>query len=31
VAEEALQCAINRGIGFKDEMEYLRPPGGELL
>lgn len=29
VAEEALQCAINRSIGFKDEMEYLRPPGGE--
>jgi len=29
VAEEALQCAIDRGIGFKDEVEYLRPPGGE--
>jgi serine/threonine-protein kinase HipA len=31
VAEEALQCAIDRSVGFKDEMEYLRPPGGEPL
>jgi serine/threonine-protein kinase HipA len=31
VADEALQCAIDRSIGFKDEMEYLRPPGGEPL
>ena len=31
VADEALQCAIDRSIGFKDEMEYLRPPGGESL
>jgi serine/threonine-protein kinase HipA len=29
VADEALQCAIERSIGFKDEMEYLRPPGAE--
>jgi serine/threonine-protein kinase HipA len=29
VADEALQCAIDRSIGFKDEMVYLRPPGGE--
>jgi serine/threonine-protein kinase HipA len=31
VADEALQCAIDRSIGFKDEVEYLRPPGGEPL
>jgi serine/threonine-protein kinase HipA len=31
VADEALQCAIERSIGFKDEVEYLRPPGGESL
>jgi serine/threonine-protein kinase HipA len=31
VADEALQTAINRSIGFKDEMEYLRPPGAEPL
>jgi serine/threonine-protein kinase HipA len=31
VADEALQCAIDRSLGFKDEMEYLRPPGGEPL
>ncbi len=31
VADEALQCALERSIGFKDEMEYLRPPGGEAL
>ncbi len=31
VADEALQCAIDRSIGFKDEMEYLRPPGGEHI
>ena len=28
VADEALQLALERGINFKDEMEYLRPPGG---
>jgi serine/threonine-protein kinase HipA len=26
VADEALQCAIDRSIGFKGEMEYLRVP-----
>ncbi len=31
VADEALQCATERSIGFRDEIEYLRPPGGEAL
>jgi serine/threonine-protein kinase HipA len=31
VADEALQCAIDRSKGFKEEMEYLRPPGAEPL
>jgi serine/threonine-protein kinase HipA len=31
VADEALQCATKRSIGFRDEIEYLRPPGGEAL
>ncbi len=29
VADEALQTAIDRSAGFKDEMEYLRPPRRE--
>lgn len=31
VSDEALQCAIERSIGFRDEVEHLRPPGGEQL
>jgi len=31
VADEALQCATERSIGFRDEIEYLRPRGGEAL
>jgi serine/threonine-protein kinase HipA len=31
IADEALQCAIDRSIAFKDEMDYLRPPGGGAL
>jgi len=27
VVEEALKLGIERGVGFKDEMVYLRPPG----
>ena len=29
VADEALQLALERSFNFKDEMEYLRPPGSE--
>jgi serine/threonine-protein kinase HipA len=29
VADEALQCATERSLGFRDEIEYLRPPGGK--
>jgi hypothetical protein len=29
--DEAVQTATGRALGFREEAEYLRPPGGEPL